>query len=230
LGRGIEIPGFLDKEGNTASPSGVSANKEVEDMESHSKKYWWWYLLRGILALLFGTSVVVTAVLLPETTIYALVVSLGAYLVLTGVVSVASAIAHRSKPHWGSLLVNGLLHITLGILAFFWTDVTAVALLFMFAISMVAIGLLDLVSSIRLRHSFNRPWTVAVSGVLSMLVGGGIMIFPALGAFGVMWIIGGMSALFGAFSISCGWRMRNGPHRRAPQEQEVHPQAESAPA
>ncbi len=196
-------------------------------MKSHVKRYWWWYLLRGALALLFGTSVIVTAVLFPETTILSLVMALGAYLVLTGAVSVASAVVHRPRSY--ALLVNGLLHIALGVLAFVWTDATAVAMLFVFALSMVAIGLLDLVSAIRLRHVLKRQWTIALSGLLSIVIGGLIMLFPAIGAFGVLWIVGASAALFGVFSISCGWRMqRHHPPTASPEE--AHPQAQSAPA
>ena len=192
-------------------------------------RYWWLYLLRGLLALGFGVSVMVTAILFPGITVQALVILFGAYLVMTGTVATTSAIIYRPESLWGSLLMNGLLSITLGVLAFVWTDLTAVALVLGFALWMIVTGVLDVVSAIRLRRVAERQWNLAFSGVIALVVGTLIIAYPAVGVLGVMWLIGGFAAVSGLLSMSYGWRRRAFRERPA-SEREVPPNAESKTA
>lgn len=202
-------------------------------MMSNVNRYWWLYLLRGLLALLFGVSVIITAVLFPGATIRALVILFGAYLVATGMVTLTSAIIYRPESLWGSLVLNGLLNVALGVLAFVWTELTAVALMVMFALWMLAIGLLDILFAIRMRRVVERQWTMAFSGVIAIVVGTLILIFPAIGLLGIMWLIGGFAAASGLFSMSCGWRMRRfrqqGATAQESAERTIPNQAESEP-
>lgn len=198
-------------------------------MTSDVGKYWWLYMLRGLLALGFGASVMVTAILFPGITVQALVILFGAYLLASGAVAAITALFYRPESFWGSLLLNGVLSMGVGALAFAWTEVTAVALVLVFAFWLVVTGLLDIVSAVRLRHLLERQWTIGLSGLIAVVVGTVILLYPAIGALGLMWLFGGFVSVSGLFSLSCGWQMHK-LRKAVEHEREAPPYAESEPA
>src|SRR5215470_15156791 len=86
------------------------------------------FLVRGIFAFVFG---VLALVLSPGMTLTFLVYLFGAYAIISGVAAVATALRYTKEDGWALLLVEGILGILAGIVAFVWPDITAFAFLFL---------------------------------------------------------------------------------------------------
>ena len=166
-------------------------------------------MIKGILAILFGATLLATAVLFPATTATTLVLLFGAYLMVTGAVAVVAALWYRKKSIWGALLLNGVLGLTLGVLAFIWTDVTVVALMIMIAVWAIATGLVEIITTLRLHRGIKREWMTAAFGLVAVVLGALILLYPAIGLLAVMWLIGGYIALYGVFTVILGTRMHH---------------------
>src|SRR5262245_28232214 len=92
---------------------------------------WWALALRGVVAVLFG----IAAFLWPGITLSVLVTLFGIYALFDGILSLIAAFRHdaeRQQPWW-AYLIEGLLGIAIGVLAFIWPGLTALGLLYLIA-------------------------------------------------------------------------------------------------
>src|SRR5208282_2158738 len=93
-------------------------------------RYWWAFLLRGVLAVVFG----VLTLAWPTITLAALIILFGVYAFADGVFLLVKAIGSwAARDDRWLLLLEGLLGIGIGVLAFFAPGVTAIGLLFFIA-------------------------------------------------------------------------------------------------
>jgi len=88
------------------------------------------FLVRGIIAIVFG---VLALVLSPGITLTFLVYLFGAYAVIGGIAAVATALRYTKEDGWALLLVEGILGILAGVVAFVWPGITAFVFLFLVA-------------------------------------------------------------------------------------------------
>jgi len=180
-----------------------------EQMWQELGRNWGWIVARGIAAVIFG----VLAFALPGITLAALILLWGAYALADGILAMIAAfkIRDRSKPFW-ALLVIGILGIVAGILTFLWPGMTAIVLLAFIAAWSLIMGVLQIVAAIRLRKAINNEWLLALSGLLSVIFGGLMLINPGAGAIAVLWVIGAYAIVFGALLIALGFKLRSQSH------------------
>ncbi|MET0417635.1 MAG: HdeD family acid-resistance protein [Actinoplanes sp.] len=171
-------------------------------------RYWWVVVLRGIAAVLFG----VLALVWPGPTVLALVLLFGAYALVDGVFTLASALGrNRDGTRTGSrgwLIVQGIAGILMGILTFVWPDATALVLLWLIAAWALITGVLQVVAAVRLRREMRHEWLLALSGVLSVVFGILLIVWPAAGALAVVTLIGAYAIVFGIALLMLGLRLR----------------------
>ena len=87
-----------------------------------SRRYWWIIGLRGLLAVLFGLA----AFFWTGLTLLALVYLFGAYALVSGVMTVIVSLEGRRYLRlWWVLLIEGLVSIAAGVVAFAWPLITA---------------------------------------------------------------------------------------------------------
>ena len=89
-------------------------------------RHWWVVALRGLAAIIFG----ILAFIWPGMTLAVLILFFGAYAIIDGVLALYSAIRSRGE-HVGGPLLEGVLGIGAGLVAFFWPGITALVLLFL---------------------------------------------------------------------------------------------------
>jgi uncharacterized membrane protein HdeD (DUF308 family) len=171
---------------------------------------WWALVLRGLFAMLFG----IMALAWPGITLGALVLLYGAYALADGVFAIAAVMAGRTggRPWW-SLLVEGLVGIAVGIMTFAWPGITALVLLYLIAAWAFVTGIFEIVAAIRLREEIRGEWLLALSGILSILFGLALVVYPGAGALAVVWLIGAYAIAFGALLIALGFRLRSWSRR-----------------
>ena len=166
---------------------------------------WWSPALRGLVALAFGVLTFVW----PEISLTALVFLFGAYALVDGLFTAVAALgAPEGYRPWWALLLEGVFGVAAGFVAFFWPDITALALLYLIAAWAVVTGVLENVAAVRLRKLIVGEWLLATGGVLSVLFGLLLAAWPGAGALAVLWLIGAYAVFYGLLLITLGLRLR----------------------
>jgi len=167
---------------------------------------WWMVALRGVLAIIFG----ILALIWPDTTKLALVLLFGAFALTDGSLAVAVGIAmSKHFERWWALLLEGLTGIVIGILTFVWPNVTGLVLLFFIAAWAILTGIFEIVAAIQFRKVISGEWAMILSGLMSVLFGIVLFVFPAAGAVSLVWLIGIYTVTFGIMELIFAFRLRS---------------------
>ncbi len=188
---------------NPVSPS--------DPFRSLFKQIWWVVLIRGILAVLFG----IVALAWPDITVWALVIVFAIYAIVDGVVLAAHALRDRaSLEGWGWWLAMGVVSVVAGILALVWPGITALALLYVIAFYALLYGITGIVGGLRFRKAPDSGWVWSVvAGVLAVLFGLILLIFPGEGILSLIFLVGIYAILFGALLIVMAFQVRSAAKR-----------------
>ncbi len=166
---------------------------------------WWLVGLRGVATLIFGLLTLFE----PAITLTVLVLFFGAYALVYGLFTFAAAIGNRrSEGYWLALLVGGLLSLALGVLTFLMPGVTALVLLYLIAAWAIVTGVSEIVAGIRLRKLITGEWLLILGGVLSVMFGAALIVFPGAGALAVILWIGAYATVLGIILILLAFRLR----------------------
>ncbi|QXD13767.1 DUF308 domain-containing protein [Rhodocaloribacter litoris] len=166
---------------------------------------WTSLLLRGLLAILFG----VLALLWPQLTLHVLVILFGAFALIDGVLGVTAAVrGRRVHPLWWLLLLDGVLSLLFGVAALVWPQITAIVLVYLIAFWALFTGFVELLAAWRLRKVVKGEWLLALSGVLSVLFGFGLALFPGAGALALVTVIAVFAILYGAVLVALALKVR----------------------
>ncbi len=84
-------------------------------------------LFRGIIAILLGILILVW----PRIALFVLVYLFGAFAVVGGIIAVATALRYSHEEGWALLLVEGILGIVAGVVAFAWPGITLLFFVFL---------------------------------------------------------------------------------------------------
>jgi len=134
-----------------------------------SRNSWGTLLVRGIIAVLFG----IAAFIWPGLTLLFLITLFGVYALIDGIIAVFVSVQERNVTrYWWILLLEGIAGIIIGILTFIRPGGTAIALLFLIAAWAIITGIFEIAAAFSRRTSMAREWTLALSGVLSIILGG----------------------------------------------------------
>lgn len=166
---------------------------------------WWLYAVRGLFALLFGLA----AIFWPGLTIAILIAVFGIFVLVDGLMMLGVGIqARHTSPNWWSLVLQGILNVIIGLVAFFAPIATAMALVILVAAWAVVLGVLEIIAAIRLRRVLGNEWLLIVSGIISVLLGISLVMAPGAGIVVMAWIIGGFSLLSSVVLFSIAARLR----------------------
>jgi uncharacterized membrane protein HdeD (DUF308 family) len=170
---------------------------------------WWAIALRGLFAVLFGIG----AFLWPGLTLAVLVILWGAYALVDGIFNLVAAFrAAQSNMTWWPLVLEGVLGIAAGVIAFLWPGITTLALLYLIAAWAILTGIVEIIAAVRLRHVISGEWLMGLAGLLSIILGVFLIAAPGAGALAVVWTIGAYAILFGIVLIALGFRLRGLQH------------------
>jgi uncharacterized membrane protein HdeD (DUF308 family) len=155
--------------------------------------------------LIFG----LLAFMWPGITLTALVFLFGAYALVDGAFAIVAGIrAPKEYKRWWLLLIEGILSVFAGVIAFTVPGITALVLLGMIAGWAIITGVLEVVAAIQMRKYITGEWLLVLSGVASLLFGVALLINPGAGALAVVWIIGAYAVVFGILLLALGFRLR----------------------
>ena len=166
---------------------------------------WWLLLLRGIAGIIFG----VLAWTWPGATLLTLTLLWGAYALVDGIAALWGGWQAKDggKPMW-QIVVIGLLGIAAGIFTFVSPALTAIALLILIAVWAIANGVFEIAAAIRLRKEIANEWLMILSGGVSIIFGGLMILNPGAGALAVIWLIGAFAVAYGVLLVALAVRLR----------------------
>ncbi|HEV7391615.1 MAG TPA: HdeD family acid-resistance protein [Burkholderiales bacterium] len=175
---------------------------------------WWMLALRGAAALLFG----ILALIWPGITLLVLVALFAAYALISGAVSVVAAVRHRNTDKgWWLILLFGIVSLVAGVIAVFNPDITIFVLVLLMGANAIVTGILDIVVAIRLRKQIEREWLLALAGVVSLVFGVLVFLFPAAGALAMVFMVSFYATLSGILLLVLAFRARKWVKRSGPQ-------------
>lgn len=169
---------------------------------------WWLLLVRGICAVIFG----VLAFVWPNITLISLVILFGVYVLLDGFLTLVGVVKERSRKKLSGslwwLLVSGIAGITAGVLTFIYPQITELILVIFIGAWALVCGIVQIFGAIRLRREINHEWLLIIAGVISILFGAVILLFPGAGALALLWLIGSYAVVFGLLMIWLSLRLK----------------------
>src|SRR5512139_3652734 len=170
---------------------------------------WWLYAVRGVVAILFG----VVAFARPGQALEALVLVFGAYVLMDGIFAIIAGIAsYPLFDRWWAVLLEGVAGVVIGLLTFFWPNLTALVLVYFIAAWALITGIFEIVAAIQLRRVITGEWMYILGGLLSILFGVLLFVFPGAGAVSLVWMIGIYAIVFGISEIIFAFRLRGLSH------------------
>jgi len=180
---------------------------------------WWMLLLRGIAAVLFGIAILVW----PGIALTTLVLLWGAYAVVDGIFALVMGFQGQSvfANRWLTIL-EGVVSIIAGVVAFVRPDITALALLYVIAAWAIITGILEFVAAIQLRKEITGEFWLGLGGVLSVVFGVLLFVYPGAGMMSLLWLLGVYAITFGVATIFLSFRLRgeidhtDQPHQAQP--------------
>ena len=167
--------------------------------------HWWVFLVRGILAVVFGILVLAY----PGTGLLVIAYLFGAYAFVDGIFAIVGAVrmAHAGG-RWGGLLVEGILGIVAGVVAFAYPGITAYALAILMGAWAIVTGVLAVSSALRLRTQIPNEWLWILSGIVSIIFGFAIFWSPSFSLFALIWMDAFYAILAGLLLIGLSFRLR----------------------
>ena len=167
--------------------------------------------VRGVAAVLFGLA----ALFWPSLTLAVLIVLYGAYAVVDGGFAIVAGLRASGGTSRWLLLAEGALGILAGLIAVFWPGVTAVVLLYIISFWAIFGGLLRVVGAILLRREIDNEWSMALGGLLWVLLGVVLAVLPGVGVLSLAWLIGVFALGVGITLLVLAFRVR-GQRTRGP--------------
>ncbi len=172
------------------------------------RRYWWLFLIRGILALALGSF----AVAFPGATLAALVLLIGAYLFLDGVVAIVKAFqVVRSDKHWWALLLEGILDLVVALVIFAWPGLSLIGLAYLVGYWAIVTGAAALFTGFRLRNHVPNEWLYIVFAIVSILFGLFVVAAPAAGLAYIVLMVAIYGFVTGVTMIALAFRARSLP-------------------
>jgi uncharacterized membrane protein HdeD (DUF308 family) len=166
---------------------------------------WWAVGLRGLLGIAFG----LICLLVPAAAILSLVLLFSAYMLVDGVFAIASGIkAARNGQRWGLFILEGIVDVAAGVVAFLWPAITAVAFVFLIAAWALISGALMLYAAFTLKLDHGR-WWLALGGIASLIFGIVLAIAPVVGAVVLTWWIGAYALVFGVLLLILAFQLHS---------------------
>ncbi len=166
---------------------------------------WWMLALRGVAAILFGIAVF----LAPGIALNVLVLVWAAFMLVDGVFAIATAFRSREgNPRWWAHLLEGFISILAGIGAFLFPGLTSLVFLYIIAFWAIFTGVMEIIAAIQLRKAIEGEFWLGLSGVLSIIFGVVLILFPGAGILTLLALLGGYAVFFGIILLILAFRLR----------------------
>ena len=170
----------------------------LQQLESQLTKVRWALGLSGALSIALGVVILVW----PSISLFALVIVFGAYTLARGLVGLGAALNSGPVPGRGWLIVGSVLSIVVGALVFAYTDMSALALLYVIGAYAIALGIMTVGGAFWLPLDGRDSALLGVTGVVSILFGIVMFAKPGDGALVLLALIAAYALIVGAAELT----------------------------
>jgi uncharacterized membrane protein HdeD (DUF308 family) len=176
--------------------------------------------LRGLIAILFGAL----ALSMPGITLLSLVTLFAAYALVGGIVSVFLGVRNKTQnDNWWLWVLWGLVSIGAGIMTVMHPDLSALLLVLLIGANALVTGTLDLVAAVQLRKTIKGEWLLGFNGLVSIVFGILIFLFPGPGALALVWLIGAYALITGGLLIAVAIHLRSATKNKPLRDRRANP-------
>jgi uncharacterized membrane protein HdeD (DUF308 family) len=158
------------------------------------------------LSILTGLTAIVLGILLlamPKASLTTVIWVFGLMVILYGVLRAISGLAGHMESRSAGV-VGGILAVIAGIAVIAWPGMTALALLYIIAGWAIVMGVVDIFAAFTGGKSGGRRVWSAIAGVISVIFGLVLFVYPAEGALAILWLIGIYLIVLGVMRIILG--------------------------
>lgn len=167
-------------------------------------RHWWLLVVYGLISVAVGLY----ALILPLNAAVALAWAIGVMALVEGGFALAALFAGGAHVGTGWLLFYAVVSLIFGALAVLNPVATAGALLVVLAVWFIIAGTLRLLLAWQVRRYEVGEWTVALTGILGILLGLLFLANPLAGlVVAVLWF-GAMALIYGVAQIAAGVHLR----------------------
>jgi uncharacterized membrane protein HdeD (DUF308 family) len=179
----------------------------VDVITVDTRRSWPWVLALGIVALIAGLITIVW----PGVTVLALVIVLGAFLLIAAGAEIGWSIAERHTRGWGYILFRGIVDLIAGMVVLAWPDVTALVLALLLAVWLLLYAAMTLWYAYR--HRGERPHTghFLAKGIAALVAAVITVVWPEITVLVVALVIGFMLVFWGAVLTRFAFILRRQP-------------------
>jgi uncharacterized membrane protein HdeD (DUF308 family) len=168
-----------------------------QELGSEVKRVRWALGLSGVLSIVFAVVIIVW----PGISLYTLVILFGAFALVRGVFGLVAAISSNVSEGRGWLIVSSLAGIVVGVLVFFYTDMSAVALLYVIGAYAIALGVIAIGGGYWLPVDTSSRVLLVLTGFVSILFGIVMFAKPGDGALTLLALIAAYALVLGVLEL-----------------------------
>jgi uncharacterized BrkB/YihY/UPF0761 family membrane protein/uncharacterized membrane protein HdeD (DUF308 family) len=166
--------------------------------DAQYKKVRWALGLSGALSVALGVVIIVW----PNISLYSLVLLFGAFSLVRGIVGLGAAIGGPFKEGRGWLALSSLAGIAVGVLVFFWTDMSALALLYVIGAYAIVLGIITVGGAFWLPLDGGDRAVMTLSGFVSIVFGIVMFAKPGDGALVLLALIAAYALIVGITELT----------------------------
>ncbi len=169
-------------------------------------EHWWLVLLRGLIGLLFGLVLIAS----PVKTAVVVTALVGLYLLIEGiVVAIQGLMSMKKNDKWWLVFLQGLLALLVGIAIFSAPGMTVQFLLFLFALWLVVIGILSIITAIVIRKETEHEWLILGNGLVALLLGILVINHPSATFAFIALVVGIYAIVAGIMTTAFAFKLRS---------------------
>lgn len=188
----------------TGSTGSFDSLDRTHAMSQLLAQNWWALALRGVFAIIFA----LIAFFMPGATLLSLVWVFAAYMLVDGVFGIVSGVkAASNNQRWGLLILEGILNIAVGVIAFMMPGLTVLFFVTLMAVWSLITGVLMIVAAFKLNPTYGRGWLI-FSGIVSVLFGVALLVAPLVGAVVLTWWLGAYALAFGIALLVLAFKLK----------------------
>ena len=168
----------------------------IKGIKKEAEKFWWLLLITGILSVLFG----LVAILWPGVTLVALIYLFSFFLIGNGLIELFYSLSSfYYDEFWWFAFFIGIALIIVGVFLALHPALGAAVFVMVVSCTLIVRGIYDLVIGISL--AFRKELWI-ISGILNILAGILIWLYPVSGSLAFAWVVGLYAFINGILVIS----------------------------